>query len=130
MRYRGQRFTLNIPYRSIRQAVADFNRAHRQRFGHALEVPVELVNLRVALSTGRGVLPAGTDVAGRAGQPLERAAVIGERRPVPVWRREDLDIERTYKGPILVLDAVASTYVARGWTLQVHRNGCLLLERS
>jgi len=130
LRYRGQRFTLNVPYRSIRQAVADFNRAHRQRFGHALEVPVELVNLRVALSTGRGALRAGTDVAGRAGQPLERAAVIGERRPVPVWRREDLDIERTCKGPILVLDAVASTYVARGWALQVHRNGCLLLERS
>jgi len=130
LRYRGQRFTLNVPYRSIRQAVADFNRAHRQRFGHALEVPVELVNLRVALSTGRGVLRAGTGVAGRAGQPLERAAVIGERRPVPVWRREDLDIERSYKGPMLVLDAVASTYVACGWTLQVHGNGCLLLERS
>jgi len=130
LRYRGQRFTLNIPYRSIRQAVADFNRAHRQRFGHSLEVPVELVNLRVALSTGRGALRAATPVAGRAGKPLERATVIGERRPVPVWRREDLDIERTYKGPILVLDAVASTYVARGWTLRVHRNGCLLLERG
>ena len=56
--------------------------------------------------------------------------MIGERRPVPAWRRQDLDIERTYKGPLLVLDAVASTYVARGWTLRVHRNGCLLLERG
>jgi len=130
LRYRGQRFTLNIPYRSIRQAVADFNQAHRQRFGHSLDVPVELVNLRVALSAGRGALPAGTPVAARTGQPLERATVIGERRPVPAWRREDLNIERTYKGPLLVLDAVASTYVARGWTLRLHRNGCLLLERG
>ena len=130
LRYRGQRFTLNIPYRSIRQAVADFNQAHRQRFGHSLDVPVELVNLRVALSAGRGALRAGTPVAARTGQPLERATVLGERRPVPAWHRQDLDIERTYKGPLLVLDAVASTYVARGWTLRVHRNGCLLLERG
>ncbi len=34
VRYRGQSFTLNVPYRDIPQAESDFHLAHQRRFGH------------------------------------------------------------------------------------------------
>ena len=37
MRYRGQSYTLNIPYRAVHQALEDFHAAHQRRFGHRLQ---------------------------------------------------------------------------------------------
>jgi N-methylhydantoinase A len=129
LRYHGQRFSLNVSYQSIEQAAGDFHRAHQQRFGHALNVPVELVNLRVGLSAGGSALAMGEQSPSPAGRPLEAARLAGEVQPVPVWRREDLACERSYRGPLLVVDAVATTYVATGWCVSREARGCLLMER-
>jgi N-methylhydantoinase A len=130
LRYQGQRFALNIPYRDLRQAADDFHRAHRQRFGHALDVALELVNLRVGLSAGGEALSLEQPpAAGAAGEPLEVVNMTGERRPVPVWRREDLDVDRHHDGPLLVIDIVATTYVAGGWRVRRLAHGGLSIER-
>jgi N-methylhydantoinase A len=34
-----------------------------------------------------------------------------------------------YPGPLLIIDTVATSYVAAGWTASRHRSGCLLLDR-
>jgi N-methylhydantoinase A len=130
LRYEGQRFTLNVPYRTVHQAASDFNDAHRRRFGHVLRIPVELVNLRVGLSAERpAVNLALAPSAGRPGRPPERARIAGEQQPVPVWRREDLD-DNSREGPMLVVDSVASTFVARGWGARLESHGCLVLDRK
>jgi N-methylhydantoinase A len=131
LRYHGQSYTLNIPFHDLEQAAADFHRRHLQRFGHVLDSEVELVNLRVALSaSGSDLSLQSRDDEAVSRSPLEQAELVGFESPVPVWLREDLACEAAYPGPLLVIDTVASCYVAEGWTATLHRTGCLLLDRS
>ncbi len=131
LRYRGQSYTLNVPYRDLKQAVADFSGLHQRRFGHTLDSEVELVNLRVALSaSGSDLSLQATDHRAAQGVPIEHAMLAGIDQPVPVWRRHDLEYEKLYAGPMLIIDTVATSYLAKDWTVSRHRSGCLLLERS
>ncbi len=130
LRYRGQSFTLNVPFGDIAQAEIDFHAAHRQRFGHRLDTEVELVNLRVGLSAGGSDLSVYEQSSSSRGQPLEYAALVDVKQPVPVWKREDLGSNQWYSGPLLIIDDVASSWVAPGWTVVRHDSGCLLLERQ
>lgn len=130
LRYQGQGYTLNILFNEdLDQVAADFTRAHRQRFGHTLDVALELVNLRVALSATGSDFALQADTATASCSPLESIEVAGCDARVPVWRREDLDIDAPYPGPLLVIDAVATTWVAPGWEVVRHPSACLLLER-
>jgi len=129
LRYQGQRFTLNVPYENIEQALTAFHRAHRLRFGHALGVPVELVNLRVALTADSEPVVLTGPASDRHGEPLQTVRLVGEEQAAPVWRREALGARQTHAGPLLIIDAVATTYVARGWQVTGQASGCLLLER-
>jgi len=129
LRYLGQSYTLNIPFTGLGQAISDFHEKHRQRFGHSLQFSVELVNLRVTLSAG------GSDLAleGDAGQLAERVAgaeiVAGLEQPVPVCNRGDLEVDRRYPGPLLIVDRVATTFVEACWTATRTVSACLLLDR-
>ena len=130
LRYRGQSYTLNIPYRSVRQALAEFHRTHQQRFGHSLGVEVELVNLRAALSAAGHEFALHTGWSPPSERPFERAELAGCERLVDVWRRADMAFERPCPGPAVIVDAVATTYVAPGWQALRHPSGCLLLGRD
>ncbi len=129
MRYRGQSYTLNIPYRSVDQALAEFHEAHQQRFGHRLRATVELVNLRVSLSARGSAFALQSGWQPPSGKPFERAKLAGCERLVDVWQRHDLEFELPCAGPAVVIDAVATTYVAPGWQALRHPSGCLLLAR-
>ncbi len=130
MRYRGQSYTLNIPYRGVRQALAEFHAAHQQRFGHRLRAPVELVNLRVSLSARHSDFGLQTGWQPPSGKPFERAELAGCERLVDVWQRHELEFDTRCVGPAVIIDAVATTYVAPGWHALRHASGCLLLERT
>ncbi len=131
LRYQGQGFTLNIAYKNLLTGVDAFHQAHRLRFGHALDTPVELVNIRVSLHAEIAVVtldkPARLSVASGIGAS---AQLVGEAQPVPVLQRVILEAGRSYPGPMLIIDAVATTFVAANWCVVLHVNGCLMLERT
>ena len=60
LRYLGQSYTLNLPWTGIDTSAAAFHEWHDQRYGHRLDLPVELVNLRMAVRgpQARMALPA------------------------------------------------------------------------
>jgi len=130
LRYQGQSFTLNVPYTRLLETLDDFHRAHYQRFGHRLETPVELVNVRASLHVAVAELPL-KDIELEVGRDtIERVILDGEAQPVPVLQRNNLEAGRSYPGPMLVIDLVATTLVAAGWCAVLHDNGCLMLERT
>ena len=47
LRYRGQSNTLRIPWQGIAASESAFHALHEQRYGHRLDVPVEMLNLRM-----------------------------------------------------------------------------------
>lgn len=130
LRYRGQSHSLRVPWRDPVAAEQAFHAAHQRRYGHRLDLPVELVTLRVGL---QGPLPDITPGLWRTGAAAPsagsvRLSGIGER--VPVWHRESLVAAQCIEGPALVAEPVSTTFIASDWQAVVDRYGNLLLSRS
>lgn len=129
LRYQGQSYYLNVPWQDRRQARADFHRLHEQRYGHRLELPVEVVNLRVGLQRPPQALALQAVSATEAAGAHETASLPGVELPVPVYARAALPVGQILQGPALITETVSTTYLAPGWQAEVHATGCLLLTR-
>lgn len=130
LRYAGQSYTLNVDWQGIAASTEAFHQLHAERYGHRLALPVELVNLRVAV---RGpatdlVMSALPDSAD--GLPFDHCAAFGVETAVPAYWRHQLAPGQQVSGPSLICEDVATTWLAPGWTLLVDPLGHLLLARS
>lgn len=128
LRYRGQSYELNVPWKSARSAATAFHREHARIYGYSLpERDVEVVTIRVRarvkLAKPRIVRP----TRQKGGAEIRRVWVSGSWRRVPVWNREQLG-ETRLNGPALVLDYGSTTLVPQGWQYHVDRAGNLLIE--
>ena len=126
LRYKGQSYTLNVPWQSRSQAKQAVIALHRQRFGYDHDTELELVNLRSAV-TARGVkldLPrVGSESTDRsaesAGSKVHSSGVTDSAATLsssayPSIRREALD-EHEREGPLVIIELAATTFVASGW---------------
>jgi len=127
-RYLGQSYFLNIKWKDISSATKDFQRLHAKRYGHDLELDVELVNLRVSLkSLAKEIkLPA---LEKHAEEHISYATLYGVEQEVPVYQRDSLSCAEKITGPALITETVSTTYLAEGWLCEVDLSGCLLLEK-
>ncbi|RMG27785.1 MAG: hydantoinase/oxoprolinase family protein [Gammaproteobacteria bacterium] len=129
LRYAGQSHTLTLPWPGTpAQARRAFDAAHRQRYGHALGLPVEVVNLRVRVSGPDPELRLPSWRQGPPAAPREHVSVHGLRAPVPLYARAELAAGQRLQGPALVTETVATTWIAPGWRAEVDAWGNLLLE--
>jgi len=126
LRYQGQSYSLNIAWQDSRTTLENFHLAHHTRYGHRLDLPVELVNVRLAV---KGPAPALTLRAKGAGGEPGSTHLYGIDQAVPVIPRDGLLLDEAYPGPLLVTETVATTFVAPGWQVRRDSHGNLLLER-
>jgi len=130
LRYAGQSYTLYIAWRDRASACEAFHAAHMERYGHRLDAPVELVNIRLGLF-GR---PLPVELARRPGgepaPPAGHAPVAGHGDRVPVYARESLVSGQALAGPTIVAEKVATTWLEPGWECSVDEYGNLLLSRG
>ena len=126
--YSGQSFSLSVKWSGLKAVAQAFHQQHQQRYGHRMKTKLELVTLRVKLE-GKAVdfkLP-----------PLKRfesnassvVSLHGEKEQANVYHREKLGAGQCIKGPALVLETVASSYIKGGWQAETDRLGNLLLTR-
>ena len=120
-RYRGQDATLLLAAGSPRALADGFHAAHEKQFGHRLQLPVELVTLRLAARGPRRLSEVPPPEA-EDGQALD-----GGEWPV-VWRSR-LSEGEPLEGPAVILDTDSTTWLAEGWRAQLDRHGHLGLER-
>ncbi len=128
LRYQGQSYTLNLAWQGIEKTRAAFETLHEQRYGHRLEMPVELVTLRCGLR-GRPMeirLPA---VDARAQAEPRHVTVAGYDEPAPVFARAALHAGELLDGPALITETFATTWLPADWRCEVDALGNLLLER-
>ncbi|MEQ8662492.1 MAG: hydantoinase/oxoprolinase family protein, partial [Gammaproteobacteria bacterium] len=120
--YRGQSFALNLPWADATILAAAFHTAHEQRYGHRLDLPLELVNLRVALDVATPA-PAIAAPAPPATPPRRHAdgAVFARAALVPGTRID---------GPAVVYDAIATAFIDDGWSARADAAGNLQLARN
>jgi len=129
LRYQRQSYTLNLGWEGRVATAEAFHRLHRERYGHRLDLPVELVNLRVRVTGATPALVL-TRADGEAPEPREcQVAVVGCEQPVPVLPRAALAHTDPVPGPALILDTVSTTWLAAGWTARPDALSNLHLER-
>jgi len=107
--YLGQSYTLNLGWEGKAAIAAAFHRRHRERYGHRLELPIELVNLQVRV-TDRPPVSTLTRVGDEGTEtPARQVMVAGCEEPVPVLPRAALATISSLPGPVLILDRVSTT---------------------
>jgi len=130
LRYRGQSYTLNLPWQGKAMTADAFIVLHRSRYGHDLDLPVELVNLRLRLTAPAHAVSLPDAAIGSA--QTRRVRIPGYDQPAPVLPRGAVgfDEDAALQGPALILDDVATTWLAPGWRAKRDRAGNLLLCRE
>lgn len=130
LRYRGQSYTLNLPWQGdVDLAVEAFHEQHLARYGHCLDLAVELVTLRLAVNApGSGFsLPA---MSAERPQPEAISCGLPDGSDVPLWQREQLPVGMRLQGPAIIAEQVATTWLAQGWVGEVDGYGNLILRKT
>jgi len=129
LRYRGQSFTLNLPWTRIADTMEAFHRSHEKRYGHRLDQPVELVNLRVGLQGPPPPIVLREREPGGDALPGSWVRIDGDGDRVPVYSRAGLARGQCIDGPALITETVSTTWLASGWRCEVEGHGNLMLSR-
>ncbi|MCK4865359.1 MAG: hydantoinase/oxoprolinase family protein [Gammaproteobacteria bacterium] len=128
-RYFGQSYFLNVKWLDIGSAVKDFQALHEKRYGHQLELDVELVNLRLSLKSKTEDIQLPLLEKSKTIQKNNVVKLVGIEKDVPVFNRDDLSCGEKLIGPALITETVSTTYLAPGWTCEVDKSACLLLQK-
>jgi len=137
LRYQGQSYTLNLPWQGGNATAAAFHDLHRTRYGHDLNLPVELVNLRVRLTAPAPEVSLHAADQERGPERDARLNVYAAResyvvlpsheQPARVLDRASMKVGEPLSGPAVILDDVATTWLAPGWTATLDAAGNLHL---
>lgn len=136
LRYAGQSFEVEVPL--TKDHVREFHTAHRRLFGFAdnsRAVEVVHVGMRASAPQSRTAAAArqradgilAPDHVGEAEDRIRtekgwvRARIVG---------RDSLRRNATLRGPVVVQEFSATTYVPPGWSCRVERQGHLVLRHA
>jgi N-methylhydantoinase A len=126
-RYRGQSYELGVP---AEQWVACFHELHRERYGYERrETPVEAVTLRAIVTAASADLDAPPLAEATAPAETRRTTVVfeGARLEAESVSRPDLRQGHCLRGPLVIQEYSATTWVPPAWRVEVDRWGCLHL---
>ena len=127
LRYKGQSYTLNLLWDTPEELEYAFHELHESKYGHRMDIDVELVNIRLRLLGEKPAfdLPEWRPTA----EPQERfTTVYGFDEPVIVLSRDALHIDQCIDGPALITETTSTTWIDEGWAAKVDRWGNILLH--
>lgn len=130
VRYAGQSYSLNLPWRGTETTVGEFHALHEKRYGYCLNGPAEFVNLRLhLLATDSGISLPPEEASATPCKNPGSARVYGHSGMAKQLARADLAVGESIAGPAIITEYSATTYVAGGWSVTRDEWGNLLLSR-
>jgi N-methylhydantoinase A/oxoprolinase/acetone carboxylase beta subunit len=123
LRYQGQSYEIRLPQTADYRE--RFHRAHTRLYGYAdRQRPVEVINLRV-LAIGKRPKPARQQRPTRAESPATEHRVRWNSRwlRAQMHLRESLRSGAAVKGPAIIAELSATTFVPPGWHARQHASG-------
>ena len=134
-RYQGQSYTLNIGYdlknaAAVGDSLEQFRQLHLKRYGHALDLPVELVNVRVGLKALPTEIALQKVTTKENAQPYTSHKIAGSEEVMHVYHREDIALQQVLDGPALITETTATTFIDEAWQCSKDVYGNLLLSRK
>ena len=130
LRYRGQSYTLNIDWCALCTARDDFAQLHQQRYGYTHEVAVELLTIRVNVSTQKTPFAMPQLIAEPACNKKRYCRVYGETGEAKLLPRASLERGEQIAGPAIITEYSATTFIAGGWNVAADEFGNLVLQKS
>ena len=130
LRYQGQSYFLNVPWQDKSSAGELFQQRHQQLYGHRLDLPLELVNVRMAVKARPNHISLFTTQTPATSADCKPVSLYGIHEPVPIIGRDALSMGEKITGPILITETVSTTYLAAGWTCTLSPERTLLLEKT
>ena len=140
--YIGQSYYLEIPVsaedpdsdgEALDQVYRGFLEAHDRVYGHSVEDPVRIANLRSVHQAGghpegfqnRAYVPSGAEPC-KGARPIH---VTGAQGPVTatIWERAALAAGAVIVGPAIIEQADTTTLIEPGWQARVAPDGSLIL---
>ncbi len=128
LRYKGQSYALNIEWSGVHDSASEFHEAHQSRYGHRLDAPVEMLNLRLRVRGKEQDVVILRQAAEKSAAPLKMVRIAGESSDVPVYHRDGLAEGQQLPGPAIVVESVSTTWIAAGWSCIVDASGNLILR--
>ena len=114
LRYRGQSTTIDCP---IDDGLVEpdglsarFIALHERLHGHRLDLPIEVVTLRVGINARPPEL-----TLPRMTREPAKTAPRSHDDALPVIARDDITVAQVIPGPALVTETIATTLVSDGW---------------
>jgi N-methylhydantoinase A len=130
IRYRGQGYELNLPYRA--DVLKRFHAEHKRRYGYSSpERDLEIVTVRMR---GRVASPEKLsrlkirEEQGRLKLSNQMVHFAGRRYKTQIIPRSSIKQGRRYRGPAIITEYSATTVVPPGLKYQKDRAGNLLIE--
>ncbi len=130
VRYRGQSYEITLPLTT--RLAATFHARHRKLYGYADPArPIEVVNLRVRATGRHAAVPVRRFTAAPRQSP-DRHRVRWNGRWVQgaIYARPHLAIGTTIRGPAVITEFSATTFVPPTWRATVHRTVQLVLNHA
>lgn len=136
LRYAGQSFEVEVPL--TKDHVREFHTAHRRLFGFAdnsRAVEVVHVGMRASAPQSRTAAAARQRADGilapdHVGEAEDRIRTENGWVRARIVGRDSLRRNATLRGPVVVQEFSATTYVPPGWSCRVERQGHLVLRHA
>ena len=134
VRYDGTDASLVVDFGSHEEVVANFEAAHRQRYGFVVEnkpMIVEAISAEVVGVTGKVEDPVYEATATELPDPLARVTMhsSGDAQETPVYDRDALLPGHTIAGPAIVREKTATIVIEPGWRGEVTDRNHVVLTR-
>jgi N-methylhydantoinase A len=130
LRYRGQGYELNLPYRP--DMLQHFHAEHKRRYGYSSpqrDVEIVTVRMRGRVASpeklSRMKIQAG---AGRLQRAMAKVYFGGKRHKTQILPREQMRPRRKYRSPAIITEYSATTVVPPGLWYHQDASGNLVIE--
>jgi N-methylhydantoinase A len=143
MRYVGQEHTITVLLDGDSGTIditedelrTRFEDEYERTFDLRMDEAVEIVSLRAAVVTPLPRRSQAAAVAGDGGESdLGTVSTYsfrgGERMEFSVIRREALPVGASFRGPAILLEQTATSYIDIGLRAEVHETGCVIVSRE
>ena len=130
IRYVGQSFTLSVAWQGLKQTFAGFSSLHQQRYGYDLDANTEIVNIQIMPKVTGVEFDLPKLEASKHCNVSSNVKVYGYAGYVLCYERTHLSAGQQLRGPCIVKEYSATTYLSEGWCGVIDEFGNICLGRS
>ncbi len=129
LRYKGQSYTLNTPLElgsSMEQCAEQFHQLHFNRYGHNMDLPIEIVNLRLQITAPQETINTEFKRESVDLEPKDVTLPSGEN--AKIYNRMSIPTAYEITGTAIITETVSTTYISNDWKAVIDATGNLVLS--